>query len=196
MFSYVSRTKHMIAENFKHFYTLEEFYDTTLYVKGKTFMAHRVILTARSPVFAAMFKHDTVENQTGVITISDCDPDSFQEFLKYVYCGELENISFRSALHLYKTADKYDVQELKQFCVEYMEYNLRAENVCDVIVLAEECEETGLLAAAQDFFNSNLGKILVTDEWKILFKNNFKLANKILFEMASNVTVVKKMSNG
>lgn len=181
----------ILSENFKHFYTQEEIFDTTMYVKDKKFMAHKVILTARSPVFAAMFKHDTVENQTGIVSISDCDPDSFHEFLKYLYCGELENVSFRSALHLYKTADKYYVQELKMFCVEYMEYNMMAENVCDVIALAEEFDERNLLAVAQDFFNSNLKEIFSTDEWKTLFRSNFDLANKILVEMASKVTVVK-----
>lgn len=176
----------------KHLYTNEELCDTVLRVNEREFKVHRIILAARSSVFAAMFKHETSEKQTGIVKITDCDSDSFQEFLEFLYSGQLENVSFRSALQLYKTADKYNVQELKRFCVEHMEHNLKVENICDVFALAEEYDESELYEAAQDFFNRNIVEIFETLQWKTLLKSNTNLANNILMEMASNVKVVEK----
>ena len=131
-----------------------------------------------------MFRHDTTENETGKIMISDCDPDSFQEFLEYVYTGRLEDFSADSVLHLYYTSDKYNIQELKEFCIKYLMCNLTLQNVCDVVSLADKYDETSLLSAAQDFFNKNLQEILRSREWVELFKNNFRLANSLLVEMS------------
>lgn len=169
----------------KDLYTNEDCWDTVLLVQGKEFKAHKSILIARSPVFAAMFRHDTVEKQTGKVTIHDCDPDSFPQFLEYLYCGSLEDMSSNSALYLYRTSDKYNIQELKTFCTEYLMQNLTVQNVCDVVTLADQYEETSLLSSAQKFFNKNLKGIFVTSEWEDLFKKNFRLANKLLVEMSN-----------
>lgn len=145
---------------------------------------------ARSLVFAAMFEHDTSEKRTGIIDIPDCDPDSFHDFLDYLYCGKLENISFPSSLHLYKISDKYNVQELKSFCVEFMEQNLTEENVCDAVILAELYDETKLMSTAQAFFNKNVSKVVVTTAWEDLIKNKYRLANKLIIEMTSKIKLI------
>lgn len=179
-----------LSENFRSLSITKQFCDVTLQLPGKDFQAHKLVLATRSPVFAAMFKHETSEKQSGIVNIPDCDPESFPEFLDYIYSGKLENISVRSAVHVYKTADKYDVQALKKFCVEYMTQNLKIDNFCDIVVLAEEYDEALLFSAAQKFFNRNLRDILASDEWKTLFRKNFTLANNLLLEMATKVKIV------
>lgn len=66
-----------------------------------------------------------------------------------------------------------------------MKKNLKVENMCDVISLADLNEETELLAAAYVYFNKNLNEIFVTAEWKAFLKNSLNLANKVLIQMAS-----------
>lgn len=180
-----------MSENVKNLYINQEHCDITLKLQDKEFKAHKLILAARSPAFAAMFRHEMSEKQTGIINITDCDPESFPDFLEYLYCGKLENISFRNAVHLYKTAEKYNVDELKMFCKIRMEKNLKVENICDVFVLAEVYDEKELHAIALDFFSRNLREIFETSEWKALLKNNVDLANKLLIEMTSKVEVVQ-----
>ena len=139
---------------------------------------------ARSSVFAATFKYDTLERQTGVITIPDCDPDSFQEFLEYLYSGKLEGLSVRSALNLYYTSEKYDVQELKAFCIEYLTQCLTIKTACEIAVLADKYDEEQLFSVTQSFFNKNYVEILLTSEWEHLMNSDSRLANKLLTEMA------------
>lgn len=162
-------------------------------MKEKEFKAHKVILAARSPVFAAMFKHDTSEKQTGIVNIPDCDPDSFKAFLEFLYSDKFKTeISLRCSVHLYKIADKYSVQNLRMFCIEHMQRNLKLENFFDVIAFAEEIDNKKLLDASQEFFNKNLRKIFETVEWRNLLENNSNLANKLLIEMSSVVEPVRK----
>lgn len=164
-------------------------YDVILQVKDQNFNAHKFILMARSPVFAAMFRHDTLEKQTGIVNIPDCDPDSFHEFLEYLYCGELKNVAFRSALHLYKTADKYVVEELKTFCIEYMERFLSKDNVCDVLILADMYGETDLLSAAENFMQLNAYAVIDTTTWQSFLKNHYPLANRVIKAIAAKVKI-------
>ena len=173
-----------LSENFKDLFNDKETYDTTLKVQEMEYKVHRCVLIARSSVFAATFRYDTLEKQTGIIAIPDCDPDSFLEFLQYLYCGELEMLSFRSALNLYYTSDKYDVQELKTFCVQCLMRNVTVQNLCEIVVFADKYDETKLLTAVQDFFNKNVCKVFETSEWERFMKQYNRLANRLLKEMS------------
>lgn len=179
-----------LSENFKDLFSNTESSDTILHVQGKEYKAHRAVLIARSSVFAAMFLHETSEKQTGLINIADCDSESFGDFLKFLYCGKWEEPSTRCAFHLFETSDKYNVQELKKFCVEYLMENLTVENLSNVVILAEKYEEEDLMTAAQDFFNKNFSKILPTPEWDCLVKNNYRLSKKLLTGLSTKIKIV------
>lgn len=172
-----------LSENFKCLFSNKETCDVTLHVMDKDYQAHKAILIARSSVFAAMFQHPMSEKQTGIINIQDCDPDSFETFLEFLYCGKLEDLSFYSALHLYETSNKYNVQELKDFCSGYLMENLTVKNTCDAVILADKYDDVQLISSAQKFFNENYNEVFETTEWECLMKNNYRLANKLLKKM-------------
>lgn len=153
-------------------------------VKEKEFKAHKAILIGRSPVFAAMLQPHTLESQTGVIKILDCDPESFQQFLEYLFCGKLEDNSFYSAFHLYSTSNKYDVQNLKEQCVENLIKNLAVDNVCEIVILADKHDDKKLASATQDFFTENYSAVFLTTDWDNLMRNDYRLAKKLLIEMS------------
>lgn len=173
-----------LSENFKNLFGLKESCDTTLDLKDVKFRAHRTVLMARSSVFSAMFQHETSEKQTGIITIPDCDPDSFRKFLKYLYCGKIKLRTYQSATRLYQISDKYDVQELKTFCREYLIENLRREgDFCDAVIFADRYNEPKLLSGCQNIFNEFFNDIVKTTEWECLMDNNYRLASKLLKNM-------------
>ena len=80
----------------------------------ETLCAHRFILSARSPVFAAMFTSDMLESKTGRVEIKDVDVNLFKHFLKFIYTGKLET-SARN-LDLLALADKYEIETLRELC--------------------------------------------------------------------------------
>lgn len=170
----------MLTQNFEKLFADKDSCDVILRVKEKVLKAHKTVLMARSPVFSSMFQHDMLEKQTSIVTISDCDPDSFQKFLEYLYSGELVDASFHDIHHLYRISDKYDVQDLKSFCTDYMKRCVNEDNICDIAMLADMYDGANLFSAAQDFFNRNAYKVLETAHWQNLMKHNYLLANRLM----------------
>jgi hypothetical protein len=62
--------------------------DVTLVVEGQEIFAHRLILAARSPVFAAMFSHKMVESRENVVRLEDISEPVFRQLLKFMYTGQ------------------------------------------------------------------------------------------------------------
>lgn len=88
---------------------------------GKKIGGHVSILAAASPVFAAMFKHDMKESNTGVVVVKDIERDAFYELLHYIYSGRT-SVSMTEAIAqaLFAAADKYNVNELKNECAGFL----------------------------------------------------------------------------
>jgi len=85
-----------------------------LLVGEESFGSHRSLLSARSPVFAAMFASGMKEAETGRVRIEDVDPTTFQHFLKFLYTGMLETSAMNK--ELFTVADKYGVETLMELC--------------------------------------------------------------------------------
>ena len=71
---------------------------------------HTNILVARSPVFRAMFQHDTAEAQKKEVEMTDVEPDVAEAMLNYIYTGSLHH-SGKEA-ELLAAADKYRYREV------------------------------------------------------------------------------------
>jgi len=88
--------------------------DVEFLVGEEVFGAHRSLISARSPVFAAMFASGMKEAATGRVRIEDVDPTTFQLFLKFLYTGKFEPSSVDR--ELFTVADKYGVETLMELC--------------------------------------------------------------------------------
>ena len=89
--------------------------DFELIVEGKSFPIHKVVLAARSPVFEAQFKNEssTIESKQ---TIDAVDAKSMEQFLKFIYTGELDGPIIRNRDQLFHLAETYQVQTLASIC--------------------------------------------------------------------------------
>ncbi len=82
-----------------------------------SFNAHRFILSARSPVFDVMLNGAFEEARTGVVRITDVNPDTFALFIKFLYTGLLPIYDDQQLMkNLFELADRYDVVTLANFC--------------------------------------------------------------------------------
>lgn len=73
----------------------------------RTFKAHKAILAARSPVFAAMFEHAMEESRANRVEITDVEPDTLAEVLRFIYTGRVVDLDNpNSAQDLLAAADK------------------------------------------------------------------------------------------
>lgn len=68
----------------------KQFTDFEFVIGDLIFPAHKGIVAARSPVFSAMFKADMIESRTQQVVIEDIEPSIFEEFLYFLYTGQLK----------------------------------------------------------------------------------------------------------
>ncbi len=83
--------------------------------------AHKSILSARSPVFAAMFRHPMQESKTGQVTIDEIERNVFYQLLHFIYSGRTSvPLTETTAQQLLAAADKYNIKELKNECARFL----------------------------------------------------------------------------
>lgn len=130
----------------------QRFSDVTLAVAGKEYQAHKAVLAARSPVFAAMFEHEMEERKHNRVEITDVDADVLKEMLRFIYTGKSNNLE-KMADDLLAAADKYALERLKVMCEEALCSGLSVENAAEVLILADLHSADQLKAQAIDFIN-------------------------------------------
>ncbi|XVE80617.1 hypothetical protein DITRI_Ditri14bG0153700 [Diplodiscus trichospermus] len=105
--------------------------DITINASNGSIGAHRAVLAARSPVFCSMFSHNLQEKELSTVNISDMSIEACQAFLGYIY-GNIKHEEFLThRLALLRTADKYDISDLKEACHESLVEDIDTKNVLE-----------------------------------------------------------------
>ncbi|XP_046452787.1 speckle-type POZ protein-like [Daphnia pulex] len=143
-----------------------KFSDVTFTIRGCKFEAHKAILSARSPVFAAMFDHETAENLSHQVKINDVDPEVFQELLRFVYTGRIPVITMKTlTTGLLAAAGKYLLGSLMTACEKYLVNDLSADNCIELLILADGHCADYLKWNALNFLRSFPNEVMATDGW-------------------------------
>ncbi|EFX77454.1 hypothetical protein DAPPUDRAFT_213412 [Daphnia pulex] len=133
---------------------------------------HSHILVARSPVFAAMFQHEMKEKKTGQVSIQDIQPGIFKQLLHYVYSGRLSvPLTETTAQRLFEAADKYDIGDLKDECIDFLLDCIRVDNVINLMAWAHIHSVDELTEAALTFTSLHGKEISQLKDWANLMKN-------------------------
>jgi len=81
---------------------------------GKSFPVHKFVLAARSPVFAAQFNAQQTEEEFKQVIIDlDVDETCMNQFLKFIYTGELDGPVTSQLVQL---ATHYQIETLEKIC--------------------------------------------------------------------------------
>lgn len=103
---------------------------------NKTLKAHKAILSARSPVFFSMLTNEMQEANNNQVEIPDFDYETMKELLRFVYCGELQNLD-EVATDLIFAAEKYEITQLKDTCASHIISRLSIDNVIEALIIAD-----------------------------------------------------------
>ena len=144
--------------------------DVTLKVKEKELKAHKVILAAMSPVFEAMFQEGYKEHEDNYVNIEDMDSDVFEVFLRYLYSGQVDKLEEMFTV-LLADADKYDVQPLREICIQHMPKNISVDNAVDVLALADRHSVESVKSLALQFIKFNFADFVKTKFWASFLEN-------------------------
>ncbi|GFU33948.1 TD and POZ domain-containing protein 1-like [Nephila pilipes] len=161
---------------------LEEgtFCDVHLRVDEATFPAHKAVLSARSPVFKAMFSRDMMEKTGDMVDIKDIDGDTVRRMLQYLYTDSITSLEWQNTEKLYFAADKYEILCLKRKCASIFVAKMEPSNICQLLIMADMHQDEDLKKAVHDFLYQNDVQILNLDEWKNLEESNPRMTSDAL----------------
>lgn len=177
----VSRSRTLFYD-FAEMYKTGKFSDIILKAKDQQFPAHKAVLASRCKVFDAMFQHDMKEAQTNVVEIEDIEPVVLGSLLQYIYTGNVDDFTIQKAMSLFPVANKYLLDELKEWCVGKMVTNMSVVNVSQLAALVTFYPDPKLKAAIFYMFRKFKTNIFKEKEWKDLIRdpNHFLLVTEIL----------------
>jgi speckle-type POZ protein len=161
----------------------DKFADFVFKVENVKIPTHRAILAARSPVFAAMFQHDTQQNRTIEVEIKDVTPAAFRALLRFIYTGHCQVGLW--AEDLFMAAIKYEIKDLIQIGAKEMEKKLTADNAVRLLILSDLHQANDLKGAAMDFINKNAPAVMKKPSWPAFVKSHQNLVTELyckLFE--------------
>ena len=142
--------------------------DVTFVIDQTEFRAHKFIVSARSPVFAAMFQHDLIEARRNRVDIVDIEPDIFQTLLYFIYTDQVDLSNLDTCMSLLVASNRYLIGLLKWKCESYLLPKLTIENCCELLVLADTHDAANLKKHAMEFIRKSKTEVLQTDGWKNL----------------------------
>jgi BTB/POZ domain len=111
--------------------------DFVFSVKGRAFRVHRCILGKASSVMRAMFASLFCEAERKHCKIDEFEPEVFDLLLKFIYGAPLPPGSSSKAKKLYEMAEYYDIESLKNICLNKIIETLSVATSLDVYCWAE-----------------------------------------------------------
>merc|ERR1712156_63877 len=110
--------------------------DIVILCQNQEVRAHALILGARSPVFRAMLKSDMVEKLDGVVRIEDASVEDVRQMVRYMYTAKIEH-QYTRVKELLVLANKYQVQELVNYCSTKIFESLSEDNALEIGMFGE-----------------------------------------------------------
>lgn len=161
-----------LSKDFESLLNNKDFADVIISVDGVEYQALKAVLAARSSVFSAMFKtngmQESVKNR---IEITDISQNVLEEMLRYIYTGNVNNLH-ELADELFEAADKYDLDELKEMCLNFMSSNLSVDTAAKTLILADLHHADELKSKTMNYIVMNACKVMCTEGWKYVVASN------------------------
>ncbi|XP_037470324.1 BTB/POZ and MATH domain-containing protein 1-like, partial [Triticum dicoccoides] len=134
--------------------------DVTLFVRGESFLAHKLILAARSPVLMAEFFGHMREASSQHVVVEDMEPAAFKAMLHFIYTDTVPELDQEleaaapMAQHLLAAADRYGLDRLKVLCEGKLSGGITVDTAATTLALAEQHNCSHLKAKCLEFIIS------------------------------------------
>lgn len=168
-------TKRLMTSDYKDLFETKMDTDVTFIVGEKKFPAHKLVLMIRSPVFRAMLSSSVRASKEHVINIPDICPDMFNKLLEFIYTDRVADLD-AVAEDLVELADKYQVQTLKQVCLEELCISINIENAARMILLADRLNAEIMFKYVTEYIRINAETVIQTEGYKLMEAANPYLA--------------------
>lgn len=136
--------EHAVDGTFAKFLDTELLSDFKILCKDRSIPAHRIVLHLKSPVFAAMLDVPMKESASKQVQVEDISGDIMLELLRFIYTGK-SKVGDGNVFDLLYVAEKYEVLDLKEKCLVFLNKKLSLDNVLELLVAADQFDDGVLL---------------------------------------------------
>ncbi|XP_035678965.1 gigaxonin-like [Branchiostoma floridae] len=142
--------------------------DVTLMVGGKEFYLQKIVLSAASTYFRALFDYSKGQGQVGdkplQIEAESLTASVFEQIVEYIYTGKID-ISEDNVQDILQAADILLMTDLKDLCCEFLEQVISPENCLGIRNFAElfNCPEIHFFAT--EYMEMSFHQVMFTEEF-------------------------------
>ena len=144
-----------------------EFNDVTIQAGGQSIPANRMVLSCYSKFFESMFSLSLKERYQDTVAIQQFDGESIKNLIEFIYTGTID-INTDNVMSLLSTADFLQIDEVKEFCFEFLEQVLTIENCLEIIKVSNLYSYPSTLQQAYQFICEHFLEIVHEDNFKTL----------------------------
>ena len=167
----------------------EDLKDVTLLVgregSREEIRANKLMLMARSPVFARMLQSNMVEKNTSTIEIVDIDPDVFKVVLAYVYTGKVKEELVGCLCQIEQVlmaADKYEMKRLVALCENLLVNHITDENAASLLAFASKYCSDAMKRVVIGYIvsdNDRCRAVLESEGWEEVKQEGVELVEEV-----------------
>lgn len=144
-----------------------ELCDVVLNVGGRKIFAHRVILSACSPYFRAMFTGELEESRQTEVTIRDIDENAMELLIDFCYTAHII-VEESNVQTLLPAACLLQLVEIQDICCEFLKRQLDPTNCLGIRAFADTHSCRELLRIADKFTQHNFQEVMESEEFLLL----------------------------
>nr|XP_039267693.1 kelch-like protein 28 [Styela clava] len=141
----------------------ENLCDVSLCVGGCQLSAHKVVLSACSPYFKAMFTQDMAEKNQSYVTFHCVNVDAMEMIIDFAYTGKLQ-VTASNVQSLVPAACLFQMHLIIDECCQFLESQLHVNNCIGIWRFAYDYGLIELTQVLFKFINQNFEEISKLDE--------------------------------
>ncbi len=141
-----------------------ELCDIVLKIGNEKISSHKIILSANSPYFRAMFSNKYSESSQSMIEIHEVEFSALESLVQYFYTSKI-HISTTNVQELLAASCMLQVSGITDACCEFMRRHLGASNCLGVRTFADMLSCSELKKVADDFARSNFSTVVESEDF-------------------------------
>ena len=144
--------------------------DVTIKAGKQAMKANRMILSCYSKVFERIFRSQMKEQYQDAIEIEDFDGEAIKLLIDFIYIREI-SIDQDNVMKLLKASHFLQLDEVTEFCFRFLEGGLTVDHCLDILSAHMLYKPESSLHNVYRFINENIDKVVETNRFKSLSKN-------------------------
>ena len=141
-----------------------ELCDVVLKIGDREFSAHKVVLSANSPYFRAMFSSNYTEVTQEHVDLHGITPDALEAVIQYFYTSKL-HISTGNVQEVLPAACMFQITAVRDACCEFMRRHLGINNCLGVRAFADMHSCPQLQRLAESFAKQHFQEVVRSEEF-------------------------------